>query len=182
MTKVYVTTQNKDRLRLLGSQFESLGFSIMASAGSAKALGDRYRMSVAPIASFLPECDDVRSRTVHQDILAAVEADPTNPVHMADLRGRSIELIDVLVCNLRRVRHGGGDWGGVQLIQTALSSKRVLVVIEPDEYAQFIEEINEEGQVSREYRHYLDLQAAAYVSKYVADYETLRRSDHFPLV
>ena len=78
-----------------------LGFEIVSTGGTAKALKDAGLAvtGVSDITGF-PECLDGRVKTLHPKIHAGILAMRSNPEHMRQLEELGVDTIDVVAINL----------------------------------------------------------------------------------
>ena len=161
-----------------------LGFEIISTGGTAKALKDAGLsvIGVSDITGF-PECLDGRVKTLHPKIHAGILAMRSNPEHVKQLAELGVDTIDVVAINLYPFRQTIAkegvtfeeaieniDIGGPTMIRAAAKNYQdVAVVVDPADYAKVIDEYKANGEVSLETK--TDL--AYKVFEHTASYDTL---------
>ena len=123
---------------------------------------------------------DGRVKTLHPKIFAGILAVRKNKKHMQELKERKIELIDIVAVNLYPFEETIGknagfeeaieniDIGGPSLLRAAAKNfEDVLVVVEPKDYAQVLEQIKK-PKISREFRQNLALKVFEHTARYDA--------------
>ncbi|HJM27184.1 MAG TPA: bifunctional phosphoribosylaminoimidazolecarboxamide formyltransferase/IMP cyclohydrolase PurH, partial [Acidimicrobiales bacterium] len=85
----------------LGRALVELGWDLVSSGGTARLLADEG-VPVTEVAQVTqaPEMLGGRVKTLHPVIHGGILADRSNPDHVADLVGRGITPIDLVVANL----------------------------------------------------------------------------------
>lgn len=161
-----------------------LGFEIISTGGTAKALKDAGLsvIGVSDITGF-PECLDGRVKTLHPKIHAGILAMRSNPEHVKQLEELGVDTIDVVGINLYPFRQTIAkegvafeeaieniDIGGPTMIRAAAKNYQdVAVVVDPSDYEKILAEYKEGGEVTLETK--LDL--AYKVFEHTASYDTL---------
>ena len=159
----------------------SLGYEVVSSGGTAKALRDAGLdvLDVSEVTGF-PEMLDGRVKTLHPKVHAGILARPTS-AHMGQLATMGIEPIDIVAVNLypfqRTVDSGADrrevieniDIGGPSMVRSAAKNhERVAVVVNPDRYPEIIEELRNTGAVSEATRRALAAEAFRHTAAYDA--------------
>lgn len=174
---------------------DSLGFRIISTGGTAKALTDAG-LSVTPIQEITgnPESFDGRMKTISFQIESGILYDRTNPEHVRQAQELGIKPIDVVVANLypfeQTLAKPGVtdeeiiemiDVGGPTMVRAgAKNHKNVLVVTDPGDYEGLAEELRK-GPVSLERRRELAAKAFGHLSFYDSQIaRELRGGDIFP--
>ena len=101
MKRALVSVSDKGGLVDFTRGLSKLGFEIISTGGTAKALesaGIKIK-EVSEVTGF-PEMLDGRVKTLHPNIHAGILAKRDKKQHMDALKKHNIELIDLLVCNL----------------------------------------------------------------------------------
>jgi phosphoribosylaminoimidazolecarboxamide formyltransferase / IMP cyclohydrolase len=179
----------------LGRELVTLGYEIVSTGGTLAALG-AAGVPVTPVSDVtgFPEILDGRVKTLHPRIHGGLLARRAEPSHMAALEAYEIAPIAVVAANLYPfaatiAREGVGleealeqiDIGGPAMIRAAAKNfPDVLVLTDPDDYAQAVQELANGGP-SLERRRALAAKAFAHTAAYeavVADY--LRNPDDWP--
>lgn len=157
-----------------------LGFEIISTGGTAKALADAgvSVIGVSDITGF-PECLDGRVKTLHPKIHAGILAMRDNEEHMNQLAELGVDTIDVVAINLYPFRQTISnpdvtledaieniDIGGPTMIRAAAKNYQdVAVVVDPDDYGIVLEELRE-GGVTRETKFKLCYKVFEHTSQY----------------
>lgn len=161
-----------------------LGFEIISTGGTAKALKDAG-ISVIPVSDItgFPECLDGRVKTLHPKIHAGILAMRSNAEHMEQLSELGVDTIDVVAINLYPFRETimkdgvtleeaieNIDIGGPTMIRAAAKNYQdVAVVVDPADYETVLAEYKANGEVSKETKFEL----AYKVFEHTASYDTL---------
>lgn len=161
-----------------------LGFEIISTGGTAKALKDAG-ISVIPVSDItgFPECLDGRVKTLHPKIHAGILAMRSNAEHMEQLSELGVDTIDVVAINLYPFRETimkdgvtleeaieNIDIGGPTMIRAAAKNYQdVAVVVDPADYETVLTEYKANGEVSKETKFEL----AYKVFEHTASYDTL---------
>jgi phosphoribosylaminoimidazolecarboxamide formyltransferase/IMP cyclohydrolase len=154
---------------------ESLGFELVASGGTARALSEAGidRLDVADVTGF-PEMLDGRVKTLHPRIHGGILANRSEDSHLAALRAHDITPIDLVVCNLYPFSSDPSieliDVGGPTMVRAAAKNHHhVGVVTSPSQYDVVLEELRESGELSDATRHELARAAFAHTAAYDAE-------------
>ncbi len=154
---------------------ESLGFELVASGGTARALADAgiAHLDVADVTGF-PEMLDGRVKTLHPRIHGGILANRGEDSHLAALRAHDIAPIDLVVCNLYPFSSNPSieliDVGGPTMVRAAAKNHHhVGVVTSPSQYGVVLEELRKSGELSAPTRHELARAAFAHTAAYDAD-------------
>ncbi|MFN3729541.1 MAG: bifunctional phosphoribosylaminoimidazolecarboxamide formyltransferase/IMP cyclohydrolase [Fimbriimonadaceae bacterium] len=159
MPRALLSVTNKTGIVEFAQGLTELGFEILSTGGTAKALRDAgiTVVDVAEVTGF-PEILDGRVKTLHPAIHAALLADLDRPDHRQTLEEHGIEPIAVVAVNLYRFAetvqssHGDPDQateaidiGGPSMIRSAAkNAAHVAVVVDPADYAQVLGAIRED--------------------------------------
>ena len=154
-----VSVSDKTGLDVLGPGLIELGWTVLSTGGTARALRD-LGCTVIDVADFtgFPEMLDGRVKTLHPRVFAAVLA-TTEANHQAQLEEHGIPCIDLVVVNLYPFREtvakpevGAAevveqiDIGGPSLIRAAAKNHdRVTVVVDPADYPRVLEALANGG-------------------------------------
>lgn len=139
----------------LGKKLKDLGFTLVASGGTAKTLRDS-QLPVKDVSeiSGAPEILGGRVKTLHPVVHGGILS-RLIPSDQADLKAQKIEMIRIVVCNLYPfvqtvskpdVKVADAveniDIGGVTLLRAAAKNhERVTVICDPNDYNKVITEI-----------------------------------------
>ncbi|KAK8938035.1 hypothetical protein KSP40_PGU008455 [Platanthera guangdongensis] len=150
-----ISLSDKQDLDILGRGLQELGYSIISTGGTAKALEQAgiTVIKVEEVTSF-QEMLDGRVKTLHPNIHGGILARRDHDHHMKALNDRGIGTFDIVVVNLypfyEKVTSSSGvtfedgieniDIGGHTLIRAAAKNHMdVLVVVDPKDYSSLIE-------------------------------------------
>lgn len=184
-----LSVSNKTGLIELGRNLQRLGFTLVASGGTAKSLRDA-QLTVKDVSdiSGAPEILGGRVKTLHPSVHGGILARLT-PSDQADLQKQNIQLIQLVVCNLYPFVETVSkadvtladaveniDIGGVTLLRAAAKNhERVTIICDPNDYNQVIEEIQNSSNkdTTLATRQRLALKAFTHTSEYdvaISDY------------
>ncbi len=180
MPTALFSVSNKQNLTGFAEGLAKLGWSLLASGGTAAAIRVAG-VAVEEIADYTtsPEILDGRVKTLHPAVHGGILARLT-PGDQADLERIHARLIDLVVVNLYPFQETvkrpdvelaeaveNIDIGGVALIRAAAKNfQRVAVVTEPADYPALLAEIQEQGQVSLATRQKLAIKAFRHTATY----------------
>ncbi len=157
-----------------------MGVSLVSSGGTAASLADAG-LAVMPVEEVTgsPEMLDGRVKTLHPAIHGGILADRRKQAHVDQLAAQGIEPFDLVVVNLYPFREtvagGAGsdeviekiDIGGPAMVRAAAKNfESVGVVVDPARYGPLIEELREEGGLTRATRRELAAAAFAHTAAY----------------
>jgi phosphoribosylaminoimidazolecarboxamide formyltransferase/IMP cyclohydrolase len=158
-----------------------LGFAILSTGGTARALADRgiTVTEVAQITGF-PEILDGRVKTLHPAVHAGILARRDSQEHLRALAQHAIGLIDVVAVNLYPFEATVAksactlhdaieniDVGGPAMLRAAAKNHAsVTVVVDPADYPRIIEELQARGATGASTRFELAIKAFAHTARY----------------
>lgn len=195
MPRALISVSNKNGVVEFAQGLESLGYEIISTGGTYNTLKDAgIKVSqVADITGF-PEILDGRVKTLHPSVHGGILARRT-PEHLEQLEQNKITPIDIVVVNLYPFRETISktgvtltdaieniDIGGPAMVRaSAKNFENVIIIVNPDNYATVIKELQEKGNLRYEKRLELAFEAfshtAAYdsmISNYLADLQGLK--------
>lgn len=153
---------------------DRLGWSLIASRGTARALADAG-LAVTDAADYTgsPPMLGHRVVTLHPLLHGGILADRSDPAHRADLDAHGIDPIDLVVVNLYPFADRPGpetiDVGGPALVRAAAKNwAHVGVVIDPADYPEVLAELEAAGELAAATRRRLARQAFALTAAYDA--------------
>lgn len=173
MPRAIVSTYDKTGLDAFARELTDLGWDLVASGGTARALTlAGLDITAVERVTQAPEMLAGRVKTLHPAIHAAILARDTDD-DMATLQKHGYAPISMVVCNLypfqETVAQEGItldtaieqiDIGGVALVRAAAKNfARVAVVTDPADYAAIAEMLREDGQIDLATRRRLALKA-----------------------
>ncbi len=189
-----LSVSDKTSLVSLGQGLAELGWTLVASGGTARTLRGAG-LSTVDVTDLTgaPEMLGGRVKTLHPTVHAGILARSTQ-ADMAELASREIQPIDLVVCNLYPFRETVArsdvslaeaveqiDIGGVTLIRGAAKNyERVTIVCDPADYDWLLAELREHGGSSAETRQQLALKAFAHTRDYDTAIEAYLRQTADP--
>lgn len=179
--RALISVSDKSGLEELGRALSRLGWSVLSTGGTARALQEAG-VAVEEVARYtgFPEILDGRVKTLHPKVFAGILA-TGSPEHMDQLGELEIPTIDLVVVNLypfrATVEREGVtadeaveqiDIGGPSLIRAAAKNHgRVTVVVDPADYHDVIQALEGEG-FSGDMRRRLAVKAFRHTAEYDA--------------
>jgi phosphoribosylaminoimidazolecarboxamide formyltransferase / IMP cyclohydrolase len=179
--RAILSVYDKTGLVELARGLVALGFELVASGGTARALV-KAGLAVTAVGDVTgyPELLGGRVKTLHPAIHAGILARRT-PEHLEELVGQDITPVDLVVCNLypfaATIRRAGVtdaeaveeiDIGGVTLLRAAAKNfESVLVVCDPADYDGLVEVLRS-GAAPVEQRRNLAIKAFRHTATYDA--------------
>ena len=151
-----ISVSDKTGLRELAQALKVRGIEVVSTGGTAKALRDLGLdvIDVSRVTGF-PEMMDGRVKTLHPAVHGGLLAVRSDPAHQAAMIANAIPAIDLLVVNLypfeAKLAAQAGfddmieniDIGGPAMIRSGAKNFRdVAVIVEPNDYAALIDEMN----------------------------------------
>lgn len=168
-------------------QLQSLGFNLIASGGTAKAIRDAG-LAVQDVSDITkaPEMLGGRVKTLHPAVHGGILARTTES-DQNDMKRQGYDYIQLVVCNLypfvNTVSKAGVtvaeavenvDIGGVTLLRAAAKNHaRVTVLVDPTDYDKVLDEIRRHGDTAEHTRQTLALKAFTHTAQYdeaISDY------------
>jgi phosphoribosylaminoimidazolecarboxamide formyltransferase/IMP cyclohydrolase len=172
--RALVSVWDKDGLVDFARGLSALGIEIVASGGTANALGEAgvAHLDVADVTGF-PEMLDGRVKTLHPRVHAGILADLEKSEHRQALAEHDITPIDLVVSNLYPFSSNPSieliDIGGPSMVRAAAKNHaRVAVVTSPSQYDDVLAELNSTGTLSAATRYALAAAAFAHTADYDA--------------
>ncbi len=183
MPTALLSVYDKTGIAELASQLHRLGWDIVSSGGTAKAIADAG-VPVTDVADWtgVPAILDHRVVTLHPKVHGGILGDPTNPAHRADMEEYGITPISLVVANLypfgsdtAAFEHGSGeaveliDIGGPAMVRaSAKNHAHVAVVVDPSDYTTVLADLSEHGEITATTRRRLARDAFAHTAAYDA--------------
>jgi phosphoribosylaminoimidazolecarboxamide formyltransferase/IMP cyclohydrolase len=172
--RALLSVYDKSGLTELGSGLVELGWDLVASGNTARALAEAGipHREVADLTG-APEMLGGRVKTLHPKVHGGILADRSEPRHMSDLAAQGIDVIDLVVCNLYPFRSDPSveliDVGGPTMVRAAAKNHaHVGVVVDPAEYSAVLKELREQNSLSADTRRRLARAAFAHTAAYDA--------------
>lgn len=177
-----LSVSDKSGISELAQHLHILGYKILSTGGTAKAISEAGVpvVSVSAVTGF-PEIMDGRVKTLHPNVHGGLLAVMDNPSHVKALSEHGIEKIDVLVVNLYPFEATVAnvdathaevieniDIGGPAMVRAAAKNYlHTVVIVNPSRYASLMEMLTA-GEVSVATRQNLALEAFAHTAQYDA--------------
>jgi phosphoribosylaminoimidazolecarboxamide formyltransferase/IMP cyclohydrolase len=182
--RALLSVHDKSNLIELARGLRELGVEILSTGGTARALGEASveHRSVSDYTGF-PEIMGGRVKTLHPRILGGLLERRDNERDRADAQSAGIEPIDLLCVNLYPFEATVArpqatieeaieniDIGGPTMIRAAAKNHRdVVVIVDPNDYAEVLEELRYcGGRLPEATRQRLAARAFAYTARYEA--------------
>ena len=182
--RALISVSDKTGVVEFAAQLSKLGYEIISTGGTAKALkdGGLSVIGISEITGF-PECLDGRVKTLHPAVHAGILAMRGNSEHMRQLQELGIETIDIVAINLypfkQTIAKEGVafeeaieniDIGGPTMIRAAAKNwQDVAVIVNPSDYQTVVEELKANGEVSLQTKKRLSYR----VFEHTANYDSL---------
>src|SRR6476620_8794264 len=156
----------------LAAGLADLGWTILSSGGTARALADAG-IQVTDVAELtgMPPILGHRVVTLHPLVHGGILADVDDAAHRRDLQTHGIEPISLVVVNLYPFSSDPGieliDVGGPAMVRAAAKNHaHVAVVVDPAQYEPVLDELRRDGVVSPVTRRHLARDAFAHTAAY----------------
>jgi phosphoribosylaminoimidazolecarboxamide formyltransferase/IMP cyclohydrolase len=169
-----LSVYDKSGLVPFAQGLHELGWDLISSGGTATALREAG-IEVVDVAAVTgaPEMLGGRVKTLHPNIHGGILADRSKPEHVADLEGRDITPIDLVVCNLYPFTSEPSvemiDIGGPTMVRAAAKNHdHVGVVVDPASYGDVLDELRADGSLAHATRRRLARAAFAHTAAYDA--------------
>ncbi len=192
--RALLSVSNKNSLAPFAASLVELGFEILSTGGTARALREAGLQvtDVAEVTGF-PEMMDGRVKTLHPAIHGGLLARRDVPEHLAAIEAQNIAPIDLVCVNLypfeATVAKPGVkleeaveniDIGGPSMVRSAAKNyASVTIVVDPTDYERVLGEL-QSGDTSLETRKSLATKAFAHTSAYDAAITTYLAGETLP--
>jgi len=179
--RAILSVSDKTGLADLGRGLAALGVELVSTGGTAAALSAAGLpvLSVSDVTGF-PEMMDGRVKTLHPAIHAGILARRSRPDDLEALNRHGIRPVDLVVVNLYPFARAAQnpdtafdalveeiDIGGPSLVRAAAKNFRdVLVVVDPADYHQVVEQLGRSGGPDIEFRFRLMRKAFEHTGGY----------------
>ena len=187
MPRSLISVYNKDGIVDFAKGLASLGWEIISSGGTYRALkGAGITVSTVESVTGFPEMMNGRVKTLHPKIHGGILADRNNTAHIQDADNNKVRMIDMVVVNLYPFEEVVSkpetkpadaiemiDIGGPSMLRSAAKNhEQVIAVSDPSDYAKVLEGLKK-GEVSKEFRKILAVKVFAKTAEYdkkIAEY------------
>ena len=196
--RALVSVYDKTGLVELARGLAEIGAEIVSTGSTAQAIRDAgvAVTDVSEVTGF-PEIMDGRVKTLHPSVHAGILADRSKPTHLAALQEHGVTGIDLVVVNLYPFRETIADpavtpeaaiemidIGGPTMVRAAAKNHaHVAVVVQPEDYAELLDELRGKGGTAFAIRQKLAAKAFAHTAAYdadVANWFARERAERFP--
>ncbi|MBC3796650.1 bifunctional phosphoribosylaminoimidazolecarboxamide formyltransferase/IMP cyclohydrolase [Acetobacterium tundrae] len=186
--RALLSVSDKNGIVEFAQKLADMGWEILSTGGTAKTLREAGLsiIGVSEVTGF-PECLDGRVKTLHPKIHGGILGIRNNPSHQKQMKDLDITPIDLLVINLYPFKNTilkegvvfeeaieNIDIGGPTMLRSAAKNfNDVTVVVDPDDYAIVLSELEADGKTTFETRYNLALKVFETTSNYdtmIADY------------
>jgi len=186
--RALLSVSDKRGIVEFASKLAAMGWEILSTGGTAKALREAGLTitGVSEVTGF-PECLDGRVKTLHPKIHGGILGIRNNPDHQKQMAELEITPIDLLVINLYPFKNTilkeavafsdaveNIDIGGPTMLRSAAKNfNDVTVVVDPDDYAVVLSELEANGATNYQTRYKLALKVFETTANYdtmIADY------------
>lgn len=182
--RALISVSDKTGIVEFAKKLENLGIEIISTGGTYNKLKQEgvNVIGISEVTGF-PECLDGRVKTLHPNIHAGLLAMRSNEEHMKQVEELGVGLIDLVIVNLYPFKQTilkenveleeaieNIDIGGPTMLRAAAKNYQdVSVIIDPQDYDRVLDELSNNGKVSKETNFYL----AAKVFNHTAHYDSL---------
>lgn len=182
--RALISVSDKSGIIDFAKHLQAFGFEILSTGGTAKTLEGAGIpcTEVSDITGF-PECLDGRVKTLHPVIHGGILAMRSKSDHMAQLDKLGIKTIDLVCINLYPFKETISkedvtlesaieniDIGGPTMLRAAAKNwQDVIVLVEPGDYQSVLDELKENGDVSKQTKFKL----ANAVFEHTANYDAM---------
>ncbi len=186
--RALLSVSDKRGIVEFAKKLAAMGWEILSTGGTAKALREAGLTitGVSEVTGF-PECLDGRVKTLHPKIHGGILGIRDNPDHQKQMEELEITPIDLLVINLYPFKNTilkegvafsdaveNIDIGGPTMLRSAAKNfNDVTVVVDPEDYAVVLAELEANGKTNYETRYNLALKVFETTANYdtmIADY------------
>lgn len=181
--RAIISVSDKNGIVDFAKDLVALGVEIISTGGTYKLLKENG-LSVTEVSDLtgFPEMLDGRVKTLHPKVHAGILARRDIPEHMAAIREKGIETIDMVVVNLypfkETVLRDGStlediveniDIGGPSMIRAAAKNyQSVAVLTNPSQYPEVLDQLRNNGELSLDLLQRLMAQAFVVTAEYDA--------------
>ncbi|HEX8552701.1 MAG TPA: bifunctional phosphoribosylaminoimidazolecarboxamide formyltransferase/IMP cyclohydrolase [Abditibacteriaceae bacterium] len=192
--RALLSVSNKEGLSAFAAGLAELGYEILSTGGTAKALRESG-LEVADVSAVtnFPEMMDGRVKTLHPAIHGGLLARRDEPAHLEAIASHGIAPIDVVCVNLYPFQQTVAkpdvseedaieniDIGGPSMVRSASKNfAAVTVVVDPADYDTVLAELHS-GDTSLETRKRLAVKAFAHTAAYDAAITSYLAGNEFP--
>ncbi|MBZ4654639.1 MAG: phosphoribosylaminoimidazolecarboxamide formyltransferase / cyclohydrolase [Peptococcaceae bacterium] len=178
--RALISVSDKRGLIDFAKGLADLGYTLISTGGTARTLKEAgIDVTYVSNVTGFPEILEGRVKTLHPFIHGGILAKGTGE-HLKQLAELGIAPIDLVVVNLYPFRETIArpgvtleeaieniDIGGPTMVRAAAKNyERVAIVVNPDRYQEILAQLREKGEVTRETRQALALEAFSHTASY----------------
>ena len=183
VTRALISVSDKTGILELASALTKLNIEILSTGGTAKLLRD-HNIAVIEVGDYtgFPEMLDGRVKTLHPKVHGGLLGRRDLPEHVAAMQAQNIPNIDLLVVNLYPFEATVAkpnctledaieniDIGGPAMVRSAAKNwQDVAVLTDASQYADFLAEIQGNGDISKATKFALSVAAFNRIAQYDA--------------
>lgn len=183
MKRALISVSDKAGIVEFSKKLVDLGIEILSTGGTKKLL-DENQVPCVQVSDFtkFPEMLDGRVKTLHPMIHGGILGIRNNIEHMKQMKQHGIEPIDIVVINLYPFKETISkpdvawedaieniDIGGPAMVRSsAKNHEDVVILVEPVDYDEVIDQLKETGTVSLETKRRLAAKAFRHTAAYDA--------------
>lgn len=180
MKRALISVSDKGGLEPFVRGLVRNGYEIYSTGGTLAAI-ESFGVDVKGVNALtgFDEIMDGRVKTLHPSVHGGILADRDNPEHMEDLRNNGIDTIDLVAVNLYPFKETvkkedvteneaveNIDIGGPTMLRAAAKNfKHVTTVVDPEDYGELIQKI-EEDTLDITYRRSLMIKVFSHTNDY----------------
>lgn len=198
MKNALISVSDKTGIVEFAQGLITAGYSIISTGGTYKKLEEAgLKVTEIDEVTGFPEILDGRVKTLHPKVHAGLLAKRSNPEHMNTLKELNINTIDLVCVNLYPFKETISkenvelpdaieqiDIGGPSMLRSASKNfESVYVVVDKDDYASVLDEINNESVDPVAFRQKLAAKAFRHTAEYdgiISNYLTNIANIEFP--
>lgn len=198
MKNALISVSDKTGIVEFAQGLITAGYSIISTGGTYKKLEEAgLKVTEIDEVTGFPEILDGRVKTLHPKVHAGLLAKRSNPEHMNTLKELNINTIDLVCVNLYPFKETISkenvelpdaieqiDIGGPSMLRSASKNfESVYVVVDKDDYASVLDEINNESVDQVAFRQKLAAKAFRHTAEYdgiISNYLTNIANIEFP--
>lgn len=179
--RALVSVSDKTGIEDFCRELAALGVELLSTGGTCKLLAGAG-IPVTEISAFtgFPEILDGRVKTLHPLVHGGILAVRDNPAHQEQMDANAIKPIDMVVVNLypfeQTIAKPGAsleeaieniDIGGPTMLRSAAKNHAwVTAVVDPEDYAPIVEQLQARGKVDAQTRARLALKVFSHTARY----------------
>ncbi len=176
-----ISVSDKNGIIDFGRGLKEIGVTLLSTGGTARTLKESG-VDVIEVSEYtgFPEMMDGRVKTLHPKIHGGLLARRDNPDDMKALKQYNIKSIDMVVVNLYPFKETVSrpdvtmneaieniDIGGPSMLRAAAKNfKDVIVIVDPDDYNNILDDLISNGDLSYTKRLSLARKVFSHTSKY----------------